>query len=365
MGVTTGHVVCRVRKALSVYINFYNNNLFKHFSMKKFFLFCMIALVGMCGLNSCSDDCNHDYIEVDYSKKLAGTWTCVDAENQFAEALIFNADGTVTSTGVFDGGYWEKKGTYKIKGNKIAMSYEDGDNIDIRFEMVEGKVFSMVDDELNVHFNYYYCENDLSDEIVGMWVCNSGLENDMVINTFAENGKSSITTFLADENDYVVNKEGDYKVIGNLLIKTVKGDSDTPASYIVIGLDYMPNGTELGDIMTMYLPAYEAKTTFLRIKQSLNLAGQIYDYSTAYVTNAKGADEDFTIMGNTFNIAKIKAGDFDKMFRADLFSVELDANSFKYKLRLDNGQDTGFDAPMTVNGNKVTLDMSAINPVLK
>jgi hypothetical protein len=70
-------------------------------------------------------------------------------------------------------------------------------------------------------------------------------------------------------------------------------------------------------------------------------------------------------MGNTFNIAKIKAGDFDKMFRADLFNVELDANSFKYKLRLDNGQDTGFDAPMTVDGNKVTLDMSAINPALR
>jgi hypothetical protein len=70
-------------------------------------------------------------------------------------------------------------------------------------------------------------------------------------------------------------------------------------------------------------------------------------------------------MGNTFNIAKIKAYDFDKMFSADLFCVELNANSFKYKLRLDNGQDTGFDTPMTVDGNKVTLDMSAINPALR
>jgi hypothetical protein len=109
----------------------------------------------------------------------------------------------------------------------------------------------------------------------------------------------------------------------------------------------------------------ELTSTMLRIKQNLNLTGKTYDYISAYVTNAKGADEDFTIMGNTFNIAKIKAGDFDKMFKADLFSVELDANSFKYKLRLDNGQDTGFDAPMTVDGNKVTLDMSAINPVLR
>ena len=328
----------------------------------KIFKFMIVALVAMCGFASCND-CDHDYIEVDYSKKLAGTWTCVDAENQFAEALIFNADGTVTSTGVFDGGYWEKKGTYKIKGNKIAMSYEDGDNIDIRFEMVEGKVFSMVDDELNVHFNYYYCENDLSDEIVGMWVCNSGLENDMVINTFAENGKSSITTFLADENDYVVNKEGDYKVIGNLLIKTVKGDSDTPASYIVIGLDYMPNGTELGDIMTMYLPAYEAKTTFLRIKQSLDLAGKAYDYIATYISNVKGEDKDVPFLNTSFNFAKMDGSIIDKFLKSTLFSVEFpDANTLKYSF-LVGGQNTSMTAPIAVEGNKMTIKMSENNPV--
>ena len=77
--------------------------------MKKFLIFCMVALVAMCGLNSCSEDCDHNFIEVDYNKKLAGTWTTIDAENEFAEALIFNADGTVTSTGVFEGAFFEKK----------------------------------------------------------------------------------------------------------------------------------------------------------------------------------------------------------------------------------------------------------------
>jgi hypothetical protein len=110
---------------------------------------------------------------------------------------------------------------------------------------------------------------------------------------------------------------------------------------------------------------FETTASMIRIKQSLDLKGQTYDYKSAYVTNANGKDEDFTIMGNTFNIAKIKAYDFDKMFSADLFSVELNANSFKYKLLLENGQDAGFDTPMTVNGNKVTLDMSAINPALR
>jgi hypothetical protein len=51
----------------------------------------------MMGLNSCSDDCNHDFIEKDYSAALVGIWTCL--EEGYAEALVFNADGSVISTG--------------------------------------------------------------------------------------------------------------------------------------------------------------------------------------------------------------------------------------------------------------------------
>ena len=153
-----------------------------------------IALVAMIGLNSCSEDCDHNFIEVDYSNKLAGTWTCVDAENEFAEALIFNADGSVTSTGVFEGGYWEKKGTYQIKGNQMTLSYEDGDCLETRFEMVEGVAFALVDDYLDVRYDYYYCENDLSDEIVGMWVSTDAPTANgkvMTVQTNKENGKAT------------------------------------------------------------------------------------------------------------------------------------------------------------------------------
>ena len=337
----------------------------------KIFKFMAIALVAMFGFTACDNECEHElnkacgheYIEVDYSNKLAGTWTSIDAENEFAEALIFSADGTVTSTGVFEGGLWEKKGTFNIKDNKMTLSFEDGDCMESRFEMVEGKVFSLVDDELDVHFNYYYCENDLTEEIVGMWVCNDGIENDMAINTFAENGKSYITTFLADENDYVINKEGDYKVIGNLLIKTVKGGSDTSDSYIVIGLDYMPNGTELGDVMTMYLPTYGAKTTFLRVKQSLDLSGNKYDYRATYVTNVKGEDKNIPFLNTSFNFAKMDGSVIDKFLKSTLFSIELpDANTLKYSFLVD-GENTSMSAPIEVDGNKMTVKMSVNDPV--
>ena len=61
----------------------------------------------------------------------------------------------------------------------------------------------------------------------------------------------------------------------------------------------------------------------------------------------------------------IKAGDFDMMFRAVLFCVEFpNANTIKQHFRV-NGVETGFDTPITVNGNKVTLDMNASNPAFR
>ena len=334
--------------------------------MKKIFKLMTIALVAMCGFTSCDKDCEHDFIEVDYSKKLAGTWTCVDAENEFAEALIFNADGSVTSTGVFEGGYYEKKGTYKIKGNQMTLSFEDGDYMESRFEMVEGEVFSLVDDELDVHFNYYYCENDLSDEIVGMWVSTQetfGQKNGSVaINTFNEDGKAYVTAFVPEIDSYINQGESDYKVIGNMLITWVKYDPNLPELYTAIEIDIIPNATELGDIMTHYNPVYGTTVSFLRVKQSLDLAGKAYDYNNTYVSNVKGLDEDMTMMGYTFNIGKMEGKNLDKMLKTLLFAVEFpNADTLKYQYHY-NGQNIAFEAPIVVDGNKVTIKMSEMYP---
>ena len=335
----------------------------------KIFKLMVVALVAIIGLNSCSKDCDHEFVEVNYSNKLAGTWTCIDAENEFAEALIFNAEGSVTSTGVFEGAFYEKKGNYQIKDNKITLSFEDGDGMQSRFEMVEGKIFSMVDDELDVHFNYYYCENDLSDEIVGMWVSTQETfgqkDGSVAINTFNEDGKAYVTAFVPEIGGYINQGESDYKVIGNMLITWVKYDPNLPALYTAIDIDIIPNGTELGDIMTTYNPVYGTTVSFLRVKQKLNLADKVYDYSAAYVTNVKGKDEDFSILGNTLNIAKIEANDFDMMFRSVLSCFKFDTNSMTYKFRRDDGLEMEFETRITADGNKVTLDMSSVNPACR
>ena len=342
----------------------------------KIFKLMAIALVAMVGLNSCSKDCDHDFIEYDHSETLVGTWTCLEEDQ--SEAMVINPDGSFEVTGIMKGGaLYEEKGTIKVVNNKVSLAYNSGDVFEGRLELVAGKSLSIVFNEENdIRLTYDYCENDLSDEIVGMWVCNEGLsgeEKDMGIITYSEDGKAMFTgNNVTENNDNLVGLESTYKVVGNILFQTISYPSNSGVdSYMAIKLTYAPNSTSLGDVMTQttYLPkadgVQKSTSSWLRIKQSVDLTGKTYDYSTAYVTSAKGKDEDFTIMGNTFNIAKIKAYDFDKMFSANLFCVELNANSFNYKLRLDNGQYTGFDTPMTIDGNKVTLDMSAINPALR
>ena len=332
--------------------------------MKKFFLSCMMALVAMCGLNSCSEDCDHVFIEHDFTQDIVGTWTFLNGD--LAEAMVIKADGSFTTTGVARGGsMYEEKGTIKVENNKVTLSFDgDKETFEGRLEFVAGKSLSIVMfDDNDVRLTYDYCEEDLSDEVVGMWVCNEGVAG-MIIQSYQNDGKSIFTGFSLGANDYMTNMESTYEVVGDLMFQKT-GDM-----YFVTRLVYVPNKTQMGDILhtTSTILVNDAYVTssysFLRVKQGLNLTGKAYAYSSAYVTNAKGTDEDFSIMGHTFNMAKIKASDFDVILGANLFCVELNANSITHKYR-PNGQDEVFDAPITVEGNKVTLDMSAVNPVLR
>ena len=341
--------------------------------MKKLLL--MFAAVSVL-FTACNKDCGHEFIEYDYSQDLVGTWTCMDMD--YAEALVIKADGSVEVTGVVDGEYFETKGTIKVVNNKMTYKLDNGDEWEGRFEMTKGESFTMVwDDDFDIRYTYRYCEDDLADEIVGMWVCNEGLpgvENDMVIKTYTENGKMAMTTQTSEiVGKDLVNVESDYKVIGDLLFMMLPTENVTEGKtpYLASQLTYTPDGTSLGDIMTeKSFVAFNngdvvySTISFLRVKQELNLTGKKYAYSSAYITNAKGKDEDFSILDNTFNMSKIEGGDFDVVFGADLYCVELNANSIKHIFR-PNGNDMEVETPITVNGNMVTLDMSTVNPACR
>ena len=66
----------------------------------KIFKLMAIALVAMCGLNSCSEDCEHDFIEHDYSQDVVGTWSVIYSDA--VDALVIKADGTMKLTAVYD-----------------------------------------------------------------------------------------------------------------------------------------------------------------------------------------------------------------------------------------------------------------------
>ena len=144
----------------------------------KIFKLMVVALVAMLGFTACDKDCDHDFIEHDFTQDIVGTWTTLNGE--LAEAMVIKADGSFTTTGVMIyGALYEEKGTIKVVNNKVTLAF-DGDNetFEGRLEFVAGKSMSLVMfDDNDVRLTYDYCENDLSDELVGMWVCNDRISS--------------------------------------------------------------------------------------------------------------------------------------------------------------------------------------------
>lgn len=325
----------------------------------KLFKVMAIALLAILGLNSCSNETTPpEFIEVDYNKALVGTWTCL--QDDYAEALIINADGTVVSTGVEKGEYWDGvKGNIKTVNNKMKLTFEDSDNYEGRFEMICGEAFTIFD-ENGEHLTYRYCENDLADEIVGMWVSTGanvdGAEN-VAIQTYQNDGKAYFTGgFAPEENGYETKAESTYKVIGNLMIQ--KMPAGATVAYITRRLTYVPNGTTYGDILICESSILGTTTSWLRIKQSLDLAKKEYDYSNVYVTNVKADDVEFDFAGQKLNFATLDGSMMDKMMRNILFNVSFPtADKFVYSCYVNDNK-TSIEAPIVVDGNKITIKMS-------
>ena len=340
----------------------------------KIFKLMAIALVAMVGLNSCSEDCDHDLIDVDHSSDLVGTWTCLEAG--YAEALVIKADGSALSTGVEDGEYWENvAGDIVVKNGIATMTFEDGDNFKGHFDIVPGVAFSIYTDE-GAHLTFYYCKEDLADEIVGMWVCNdysTGVENDMVIQTFKEDGTVTKTGWSAASNEFIVNETITYKVVGDLVFHQRPSEmvAEGAAAHFASKLTYMPNANQLGDMLTntsikvINGEAVELSASMLRIKQSLDLAGKGYYYNYVFVSNVDGVDQDIDFMGHTFNFAKMNGSELNKFLNSLLFNVEFpDANTIQYIYMYNNAKEV-LEAPIAVDGNKLTVKMSANEPALK
>ena len=203
----------------------------------KIFKLMVVALVAMLGFTACDKDCDHNFIEHDHSEALVGTWTYI-AEGGLAEAMVINPNGSFTTTGIMKGGYlYEEKGNIKVVNNKVSLVFEgDTDVIEGRLELVAGKSLSIViNEEYDIRLTYDYCANDLSDEILGMWVSElqAPTENGeaLIVHTFMDNGKATFTGFGTFVDEYLVNEETTYKVIGDLLFFALPQDKIAEGEY--------------------------------------------------------------------------------------------------------------------------------------
>ena len=319
--------------------------------------------MAMLGFIACD---KHECNDYDHSKDLVGTWTCLTPD--FAEALVINADGSLLSTGLAAGEYWENvAGNVVVENGNITLTFEEDDNFKGHFDIIPGVAFSIYNDK-GGHLVFNYCANDLSDEIVGMWVCNdapAGADNDMAIISYANDGSTTFTGILPNKDGYMLNVNTTYNVVGDLMFKknAVQGTSDSP-KYISTRLTYAPNGTGAGDIMVYkhYNGTVETSSSYLRVKSNLELSGNKYDYIKTFVSNVKGEDKDIPFLNTSFNFAKMDGSIIDKFLKSTLFSVEFPkANEIKYSFLVD-GKSNFISAPIEVEGNKMTIKMSANGP---
>ena len=328
--------------------------------------------MAMFGFIACEQ---HECNDYDHSADLVGTWTCL--QEGYAAALVIKADGTALSTGYDGEEFWENvAGSFVVENGMVTMTFEDGDNFHGHFDIIPGMAFSIYTDEGN-RLTFNYCKEDLSEEVVGMWVCNDGMpgvENDMAIITYSEDGKMTMTapnsTFIHDD---FVNQVSDYKVVGDLVFKLFPKENFAEGGnpYLVSRVAYTKNGTSLGDVLIekQHTPTengvVELTFSFLRIKQYLELPGMKYDYIKTFVSNVKGVDKDVDVMGFTFNFAKMDGVILDKMLKTVLFAVEFpDANTIRYSCQY-NKFSMEMDAPIAVDGNKMTVKMNQRDAAFK
>jgi hypothetical protein len=176
--------------------------------------------------------------------------------------------------------------------------------------------------------------------------------------TYHEDGTADcVSYYYQTEEPYETYLPGAYKTVGDILCEAYMYDYEN-----VLSFGSRISITPDGDVMTSIpFSTEEENITYARINPSLDLAGKKYDYSDCQVTNVKGDDMDIEFMGYTFNFAKMDGSGLDKMLNAILFNIEFpNANQLNYSYGKES-----FNAPIEIEGNKMTIKMSEKVPTLK
>ena len=334
----------------------------------KIFKYMLVVLVAMCGLQSCTEDCNHDFIEHDYTKDLVGTWSVIGPD--CAEAVVIKDDGTMHFTMVDGTELHESIARYEVVNNHMKVIWDDGTIDEGRLDVVSGVSFLLTfDEETGAGYYFAYCYEDLSDKMVGSWLLQTDETSE--IHSYYADGTADCRAYyyhLGEQFETLIT--GTYKVIGDILFETMEYGEGISYSF-GSRISYTPDGSPFGDVMKSHSlmmdgdELIESVGSVVRVNPSLDLAGMKYDYKETQVTNVKGEDQEVSFMGYTINFAQMDGSELDKLLRTLLFNIEFpDAETLRYTYHQNNGKET-FDAPIEVEDNKITVKMSAKAPTLK
>ena len=327
----------------------------------KIFKILVVALVAMCGLNSCSEDCDHDFIEHDYTKELIGTWSVIGPD--YADVMVIKADGTMEFTTLDEGDIYESTARYEVKNNRMTLTWDDGTVEVGRLNVIAGNVFAMIlDEESGAGYYYIYCHEDLSDELVGSWLVQTD-ETSEIHSYYADGTTDCKGYYYHLGEQFETNVTGTYKLVGDILFETVTYGEGYTLSF-ASRIDHTPGGSPFGDVMTNESLTMDEEEevelfvgTALRVNRSLDLEGMKYELPDCHITNVAGKDTDVDFMGYTFNFAKLDPLFLEVILKPLFFMVDFpDATHFHYSF---------FNAPILVEGNKMTLKMSEEVPTLK
>lgn len=172
--------------------------------MKTFRILGMALVAVMLGfaMSACSDD-DDDYLkelEKEYSRLIVGQW--FDFTPQSSMYLVFESDNSYSQVGYgVSNGWRERRGTYRMEGNKLTREYvEDGESV-TKTEVIEvtaDKFIQMRNDATGDRVNYRVKE---SFDIAGKYTyLNSAVRVD------AEAGKTALQLpegILFDGQNYI------------------------------------------------------------------------------------------------------------------------------------------------------------------
>ena len=162
----------------------------------------LVAVMLGFAMSACSDD-DDDYLkelEKEYSRLIVGQW--FDFTPQSSMYLVFESDNSYSQVGYgVSNGWRERRGTYRMEGNKLTREYvEDGESV-TKTEVIEvtaDKFIQMRNDATGDRVNYRVKE---SFDIAGKYTyLNSAVRVD------AEAGKTALQLpegILFDGQNYI------------------------------------------------------------------------------------------------------------------------------------------------------------------